>query len=369
MGIPSARLDLGPEFDGELRGIAVADFTGDGRKEVAVALDKRISIYAVNGKAFRLLWSSRDQSWEGDHDILALDAADINGNGVAEIFVSSFYGGEPNSFVLEMQKGEWVQTWTDVDLFFRVLHDGQDRPVLYAQWVGQQKLFPKGVRTYTAQNGHYERKAEPKLPRGTYIYNFTVGDVQNTGRNKQVVQINDSRRLRLWSGGKLKSSPSDNFGGGGVAFTFLPPRFKDNAVANSGEDDEVKEHRYVHPRLLITDVTGDGNQELVAVRNIETGTKIFKELAYYNKSKILALRWGATGFQIVWETPELEGYISDLFFGDLGDGQGRVLMFALVRPGQLGLSSGTSGLFMYRLAPGEPQPQKASTPQLGRVAN
>ncbi len=367
LGIPSARLDLGPEYDGELRGIAVADFTGDGRKEVAVALHERISIYAVQGKAFRLLWSSKDQSWEGDHDILALDAADINGNGVAEIFVSSYYGGEPNSFVLEFQKGEWVRTWTDVDLFFRVLHDGADRPVLYAQWVGHETLFPKGVRTYVAQNGDYERKAEPKLPRGTYIYNFAVGDVQNTGR-KQVVQINDSRRLRLWSGGKLKSEPSELFGGGGVTFGWEPSNIRDNAIANAGDDEEMTERRYVHPRLLITDVTGDGNRELVAVRNMQTGTNIFEKLAYYNKSKILALQWGPTGFQIVWETPDLEGYITDLFFGELGDGQGRVLIFALVRPGQLGLSSGTSGLFVYRLAAGEPQPQKASAPQLGRVA-
>jgi hypothetical protein len=369
MGIPSARLDLGPEFDGELRGIAVADFTGDGRKEVAVALSKRISIYAVQGKAFRLLWSSKDQSWEGDHDILALDAADINGNGVAEIFVSSYYGGEPNSFVLELQKGEWVRTWTDVDLFFRVLHDGADRPVLYAQWVGHETLFPKGVRTYVAKNGHYERKAEPKLPRGTYIYNFAVGDVQNTGRKKQVVQINDSRRLRLWSGGKLKSEPSELFGGGGIMFEFVPPRIRDNVITNPAEYEHTTPRRYVHPRLLITDVTGDGKQELVAVRNMQTGTTIFEHLAFYNKSKIVALQWGPTGFQIVWETPELEGYITDLYFGELGDGQGRVLMFALVRPGQLGLSSGTSGLFMYRLPPGEPQPQKASVPQVGRVAN
>jgi len=206
-----------------------------------------------------------------------------------------------------------------------------------------------------------------KLPRGTYIYNFAVGDVQNTGR-KQVVQINDSRRLRLWSGGKLKSEPSELFGGGGITFDFLPPRIRNNAIANAGEDEEMRERRYVHPRLLITDVTGDGTQELVAVRNMQTGTNIFEKLAFYNKSKILALRWGPTGFQIVWETPDLEGYITDLFFGELGDGGGRVLIFALVRPGQLGLSSGTSGLFMYRLAPGEPQPQKASTPQLGRVA-
>jgi hypothetical protein len=368
MGIPSARLDLGPEFDGELRGIAVADLTGDGRKEVAVALHKRISIYAVQGKAFRLLWSSKDQSWEGDHDILALDAADINGNGAAEIFVSSYYGGEPNSFVLELQKGEWVPTWTNVDLFFRVLPDGRGEPVLYAQRVGQEKLFPKGVGTYVAQNGDYERKAEPKLPRGTYIYNFAVGDVQNTGR-KQVVQIDGSRRLRLWSGGKLKSKPSELFGGGGVTVDFEPSNIRDNAVANSGDDEEMTERRYVHPRLLITDVTGDGTQELVAVRNMQAGTKFFKNIAYYNKSKMLALQWGPTGFQIVWETPELEGYITDLFFGELGDGEGRVLIFALVRPGELGLSSGTSGLFMYRLAPGEPQPQKASAPQVGRVAN
>ncbi len=156
-------------------------------------------------------------------------------------------------------------------------------------------------------------------------------------------------------------------GGGGVSIDFEPSSIRNNAIANAGDDEEMNERRYVHPRLLITDVTGDGNQELVAVRNMQTGTKIFEKLAYYNKSKMVALQWGPTGFQIVWETPDLEGYITDLFFGELGDGQGRVLMFALVRPGQLGLSTATSGLFVYRLAAGEPQPQKASAPQVGRV--
>ncbi len=191
--------------------------------------------------------------------------------------------------------------------------------------------------------------------------------MQNTGK-KQVVQINDSRRLRLWSGGKLKSEPSELFGGGGVSFVHEPPAVRDSTIS-ALEHEHTRDFRYVHPRLLVTDVTGDGKQELVAVRNMQTGTTVFKALAFYNKSKILALRWGPTGFQIQWETPELEGYITDIIFGELGDGEGRVLMFALVRPGQLGLSTGTSGLFVYRLPPGEPQPQKASAPQLGSVAN
>jgi hypothetical protein len=370
MGVPSARLVLGPEFDGVLPGIAVADFNGDGRKEVALALHKRINIYSVDGKAFRLLWSSKDQSWERHNHILALDAGDINGNGVAEIFVTSYFGDEANSYVVEFQKGEkgekgeWVRTWTNVDLFFRVLPNHRGEPVLYAQRGGEDEPFSGGVKTYAAQNGHYEPEAEPKLPGGTYIYNFAKGDVRNNG-STEVVQISNGHRLRLYSRGKLRSEPPDHFGGGGVSFDSFPDSVKNTVFSES----EVESSRtYVHPRVLITDVDGDGKQELVAVRNMESGTAVFKNLALYDKSKILALRWAPTGFQILWETPVLEGYISDLFFGNLGDGRGSVLMFALVRPEKLGLAGAQSGLFLYRLTPGETQPQGAPSPQIGRIA-
>ncbi|MFQ5658693.1 MAG: FG-GAP repeat domain-containing protein, partial [Candidatus Methylomirabilales bacterium] len=365
MGIPSARLVIGPEFDDGLRGIAVADLNGDGRKEVALALNNRINIYAVDGKAFRLLWSSKDQSWEKYSNILALDAADINGNGVAEIFVTSYFGDDANSFVLEFQEKEWVKIWGHVELFFRVLPNRLGEPVLYAQRGGgtSDEPFAGRVRTYVARNGDYEPETDPKLPSGTYIYNFAIGDVRNDG-SKQVLQIDNEHRLRVYKGGKLKSQPPDRFGGSGVFFDFYPGVVKQTVFSDA---DVEFERITVHPRLLISDVDEDGKRELVTVQNTASTTQIFKHLTLYDKSKILALRWGGTGFQILWETPNLEGYITDLFFGDLGDGQGRVLMFALVRPEKLGLMGETSGLFLYRLGAGGPQPQGARTPQLGQV--
>ncbi len=363
MGIPSTRLVLGPEFDGEIRGIAVADLTGDGRKEIAVALANRITIFAVEGRAFRQIWSSEGQSWERHNNIRALDAADINGDGVAEIFVSNYFADAAGSFVLEFQKGEWVRTWRNADLFFRVMPDGQGRPVLYAQRVGREKMFDGGVRIYTADNGRYRPQSQPKLPRGTYIYNFAVGDLDNTG-SPQVVQISDSHTLRLWSGGKLRSEPTENFGGGqsidffGVSMTG---QAFDAALESAGE------RYYIHPRLVIADVSGDGKRELVAVRNTDSAS-IFKHIDLYQKSKIVALQWAATGFQVVWETPDLEGYVSDIFFGDLGDGGDRVLVFALVRPAKLGLAGATSGLFVYRVAPGESHSEASRSPELGRVS-
>jgi len=362
MGIPSTRLVLGPEFDGEIRGIAVADLNGDGRKEIAVALSNRIAIFAVEGKSFRQIWSSEGQSWERHNNIRALDAADINGDGVAEIFVSNYFADSAASFVLEFQKGEWVQTWRNVGLFFRVMPDGQGRPVLYAQSVGREKMFDSGVRIYAADNGRYRPQSQPKLPRGTYIYNFAVGDLDNTG-SPQVIQISDAHTLRLWSGGKLRSEPTENFGGG-QSIDFVGASM---TGASDAAGDKVGERYYIHPRLLIADVSGNGKRELVAVRNTDSAS-IFKHIDLYQKSKIVALGWAATGFQVVWETPDLEGYVSDIFFGDLGDGGDRVLVFALVRPEKLGLAGATSGLFVYRVASGESRTQAAPAPQLGRIA-
>ncbi len=362
-GIPSARLVLGPEFNTGVRGIAVADFDGDGRKEVAVAEQKRITIFTVDGRVFRQIWSSEGHALEGRSNILTLDAADINGNGVAEIFVTSFLGrsGEDvNSYVLEFQKEEWVVTWNDVNLFFRVLPDRHGRPKLYAQRPGMpasfdDKSFAGGVEVYRWRNGRYESTSKVKLPSGTYIYNFTVGDVKNDG-GRQVVQINDSHRLRLYSGGKLRSQPPDRFGGSKVTFVVEPYLVANNVISS----DEHELPRYdVHPRLLVTDVNGDGKRELVAVRNLASSGYALKSVTLYDNSKIVALRWGGLGLQVLWETQQLEGYVADIFMGDLGDGGDPVLMFALVQPQTLGLAGGHSGLFLFRFVPAEAQARQS----------
>jgi hypothetical protein len=355
-GIPSARLVLGPDFDAALRGIAVADFDGDGQKEVAVAQPDRIMIYAVEGKKFRHLWSSKGRALERWSNILAMDAADINGNGVAEIFVTSYYGQEVNSYVLELQEGEWVLTWRDVGLFFRVLPDRRGQPTLYAQSAGVDTAFSGGVHIYRWQDGRYERGSQVKLPRGTFIYNFALGDVRNDG-GKQVVQITSrEHRLRVFSGGKLKSEPPDRFGGSGNTFRFENPLVVRN-MTSSNEHDDLVERYDVHPPMLVTDLDGDGKRELVVVRNLASTGYTFKTITVYDKSRIVALSWGGVGFQAVWETQELEGYVSDFFMGDLGDGGDPVLMFALVKPEKLGLAGDRSGLFVFRLAPPETQTQ------------
>ena len=362
-GIPSARLVLGPEFDTAVRGIAVADFDGDGRKEVAVAVENRITIFAVDGKVFRQLWSSKGHRLERRSNILALDAADINGNGVAELFVTSFLGrtgADVNSYVLEFQDGEWVVSWNDANLFFRVLPDRQGRPTLYAQRPGMpasfaDNVFSGGVEVYRWRNGRYQPTSKVKLPPGTYIYNFAVGDVKNDG-GRQVVQISDSYRLRLYSGGKMRSQPPDRFGGGGVSFVVEPALVASNMISA----DEHDLPRYdVHPRLLVTDVNGDGKRELVAVRNLASSGYIFKNVTIYDNSKIVALRWGGLGFQVLWETQQLEGYVADIFLGDLGDGEAPVLMFALVQLKTLGLAGGRSGLFFFRFVPAEAQARQS----------
>ncbi|MFQ5657405.1 MAG: FG-GAP repeat domain-containing protein [Candidatus Methylomirabilales bacterium] len=352
-GVPSARLVLGPAFDSSVRAIAVADMNGDGVKDLAVAEKSRIHIYAVKGKAFKYLWSSKGQSLEGWSNILAMDAADINGNGVAEIFVTSFFGDEVNSYVLELQKEEWVPIWQQVDLYFRVLPNGQGEPVLYAQTYGNDKAFAGKIHAYGWRDGGYQRQAALKLPRGTDIYSFAVGDVKNDG-SKQVLQINnDSHRLRLYNGAKILSEPTEKFGGTGVTFDFHAEDYRN---VNVGSDSDIPFTRhYVHPPLLIVDVNGDGTRDLVAVRNSPSLGGIMKYATVYDKGKIVALKWSPLGLQILWETPDLEGYIPDLFFGDLGDGGERVLIFPLVKAQKLGLAGGHSGVFVYRIpaAPAE----------------
>lgn len=362
-GIPTARLVLGPSFDGQVRGVVAADFDGDGKKEVAVAEENRITVYAVEGNKFRQLWASNGQEFERWSDILALDAADINGNGAAEIFVTSFYDNHANSFVLEFKDGAWTMIARDVDVYFRVLGDRDGVPTLYGQREGvgaldplaQPQAFSGGVKVYRWQNGRYEPTSDVKLPKGSYIYNFAVGDVQNDGGGRDVLQITpESHNLRLYSGTKVRSTVSDRFGGG-YFFEVMDPIFQKSAITS--QSDTLVSRYYVHPRLLVTDVDGDGKREVVTARNMASSGYVMKNVTVYDQGKIVALRWGGVGFQVLWESQQLDGFVSDFFFGDLGDGGDPVIIFALVQPQKLGLGGAHSGLFVFRLAPPKAQAQ------------
>ena len=340
--MPGSGLILGPDFDATMRAVAVGDLTGDGQPAVAVADAKRIQIFAVEkGRTFRHLWTSE----RSGNNILGLDAADVNGNGRAELFVTNYYGGRLNSYVLEWQGSEMVPVWRDVPLYFRSLAP-HGKPVLYVQSISGDKPFAGPVSRLEWRAGKYHMGDALNLPRDVFVYGMTVGDIFSRG-GQQVARIDESNRLVIYEGGQRRYRSSHRFGGTELYLDFEPANYSAQVAAKM--DQEQRQRVYVEGRLQVADVDGDGKNELVLFENIPSPGYLFEDLRVYEKGKLSSLRWNGQFIEVLWESQELEGYIADFTLVSLnGDGALDIVLL-VVHPTLLGYGTGRSSLLVYPL--------------------
>ncbi len=86
VGITSA----GPDVDGYLKDLAVADFTGDGRLDIAARTNQRVFVFRQDGPAS---WTAIQTLAIPDHE--GMDAGDLDGDGDPDLLLNGFWIERP----------------------------------------------------------------------------------------------------------------------------------------------------------------------------------------------------------------------------------------------------------------------------------
>ncbi len=333
--------------------MAVGELTGDGTMKLAISDGQGVYIYDLDKGGIKLIWSLRGQT---DDNIIALDAADINGNGVAEIFVTNYvldphYGtgagtARLRSYVLEYQQGKFVKIMDDVHLHFRVMQGIDGRPQLYGQADGQDKPFDGPVRQYTWQGNRYMPGPVVPLPKAlTRIYGFALADLDGDGAPKVLV-LDPLDYLRVFdrSGTEIYRS-SDRYGGSELMLEYNPARAGENPRSGIQPDRVM-----LQGRMYFEDILGNGKKQLVVPRN-NPSTGYSFQTRLYDKGKIFGLNWDGIGMQAVWETRELPGYIADFALIDPDGSGNRKLVLLTVQTNLLGMAKSRSSVVLLDLRP------------------
>ena len=335
-------------FNEEIRNISIGDVNGDGLKELVVIFKNKVEIYQSSGTKLQKLYTYRDKKSDG---FISVDVADINKNGVDEIYISNLRGEFLRSFVIEGKGGRFKKIADKLPLFFRVMRSHSKEPYLVAQPMGQTYLFSKFMYHYSWGGGKLKRNKELGLPITVIrsVYGFILEDIDRDGK-LDILQIGDDDRLRLYSlDGKLKWSSREFYGG--YSFSFKNPG---NTSWTSNPNDPIGTDNMftIKGRILTYDTDRDGLEEVIIQRNIPTtiGLEMIT-MGGYADSQMVNLAWDTIGLKEVWRAENVNGVINDFFVGDIDNDKTDELAVVLsVKTGDaLDLKENKSMVIVYDL--------------------
>ncbi|MFH1146127.1 MAG: FG-GAP-like repeat-containing protein [Pseudomonadota bacterium] len=320
-----------------MRGLEVSDLDNDGREEIAIITQTDIWVFKHGGER---LAEFKQIKGEATYNLLSLDAGDMNGNGIPEIYVSNLTSGTPDSFVLEWNGSDFVRIAEHMPWHLSLVTlDGRTRTAL-CQEKGTDAPFKPEVYTLQWKNRRIEIGAPVSLPAGANVFNFVRADVDRDGP-LETAMIDDAGRLRIYSAsGKLLGKSEERYGQGLGFFTTNPAR----------SPNEPEERYYIPARMSLADSDKDGSMEIIINKNLSGSAKVFRNLKEYSNSLIYSLGWDGTGLSENWKTRELSGAICDYRMTGPDDKGGHELFLGIVlETGIPPFSSGKSAIISYKL--------------------
>lgn len=307
-----------------VRGLSTGDVDGDGTPEVVYVDDRTIGIYRLTGQ--RMLRVTTLQSSVNTRH-LAVDVADVNNNDRAEIFVSAVFEAHRSlrSFVLEWDGQEFRRIHTNQPWYFRVVDTPDRGPILMGQRRAQDEHFIGGVDELRFQGDGYTAISPQVLPGWVTVFGFAYGNITGDGR-ETVAAFGPKDHLRLVNrGGETIWESREPFG---KTTTYVEtPAEASSSIGDYQETDR----QYLPARVLVSDVDGDGQDEVIVSNNDDTAGGFFQKLRMLKGGNMVALAWDKLGLNPDWRTREAGGHVSDYDLYDT-DGDGvKELIYSVVR--------------------------------------
>ena len=282
-------------LDGVFTTIALGRQLPSGEREIFIANDHQIRFY-LKGAELKLV-AEADVPLPAK--ILAIDTADLDGDGVPELYVTIMDRESLSSRVYRPDGTSLVAIAKDLPWFFRGIGPDMKTRTVYAQELGTRGEFYGDVAELAKNGERFEVKNPLKLPRHASIINF--GLITGPAGKKLFVMldedgylvISDSDRQELWKS-------IDKFGGSETYF-----KRKDySQIGNTGD-----QYRWTFLEQRIMTLP-DGT--LLVPHN--EGTLNIGNNRAYNKHAMFALRWNGTKLGEKWHSRQEAGYLADFAY-------------------------------------------------------
>ena len=328
-----------PAIPIEIRGLDIGDVDGDGANETVVLGPQAIRIYDHSGEKFVL---QKELLGPGLNNYLSIDVADINGNGVAEIFVTNMVNKGLESFVIEFREGAFVKIVTNAKWFFRVIQ-GTGDPALVGQKMGSDGKFYGTVNRLVWEEDRYAQADPIPLPRKAIVCGFNLIDIDGRGE-AEVVFIDNDDNIQVFpmKGDRLWIS-EEYFGGTQNLLVSRPEGLKTAAP-------DIEEILYLQPRLLA--LNRGARPEVIVIKNISGSKRLLGRSKFFSNSEIHGLVWDGLGLSEKWRTKKIHAYTADFQIKDIDNDGENELVVGIIKAGssiKSMLGKGESRVLVYEL--------------------
>lgn len=281
--------------------LSTGDTDGDGKKELLIAGEERIFIYHVTDTTLTFCGEIKAQM---DENIIHINTADINGNGIDEVYVSSYEGHYANSFVVENIKDSYQRIAESQRRFFRTYEPPGNGRQIIGQQAESTNPFLGIIDRLDWKNGKLITREEFIRPISSGIYSFLEGDIDADGNKEHIAfsrgLFSSKYRLTILSyTGRVKWRDLLKLGGSPNSFT----------KKLYGDDIEQQEHLPL--RILCGDLNKDGRLELIVAKNSKKEKGFMEKLIDYNHGEVLCLHWDGSDLIANWTSGLFKDYVTD----------------------------------------------------------
>ena len=320
-----------------INGLDLGDIDGDGKIETVIITHQQIFFYKYEqGRFYNSASIARDKYKR----YIGVDVADINGNGIAEIFVTALNSqrNSVSSFILEFNGQAYDKLSQNDRFYYRVVEIPGRGKVLFGQKSSGQP-FRGNIVEMTWDGSAYTPGDRVGRVRNNNIIGMAYGDVMNDGQNR-IVAYNRSDRIQiLKQTGKARWTGSDPYGGNMLFF-----------AGNQTGAGDIVNPQYLPIRMRITDINSDGKYELITARNHDLASNLLQDFRRFTKTHIESLSWDGIGLASVWKTRRISGRVSDFAIGDFDqDGVKELVAAVVIKEGDIIMTKARSTIIAYDL--------------------
>ncbi|MGE4319594.1 MAG: hypothetical protein AB7E96_11920 [Deferribacterales bacterium] len=304
-------------IDKPYKSMAVGRVKKDDQIYLTLATSRDVDFYTFDGKQFTPAGSLGAKL----RYIQNVETADLNGNGIDEIFITTVLGDSAiKSSVYEFDGKKYVELANNIPYILRTIYvNGQKKIV--SQMMGQDGEYLGNITEIVCNDGKYERGQALNTAGKASIYGFGYGDLNKDG-SYEVLDINSDYKVDVYNKGARLYTSIEQFGQTPYYFLMKQEIASDFRTTEEGDDPFIAEskRRYIKGRVF---VNSDGNVYLV--KNDEK-YKMLSRTKIYGSSSFTIFSWDGRRLRQQWESDIMQPTIVDYF---MYEEFGRTYLFML----------------------------------------